>query len=118
MTNIRKIEEKTGPSFKITVTKGRDLNGKQIRHYRTWTPPHPMTERQMEKEVQRTALDFEREIALGYQMDNRSKEKGDPGRRPGCVGRYAEKETRPAKLRTGGEDKSPALSRDGSLMMT
>lgn len=32
-----------------------------------------MTERQMEKEVQRTALDFEREIKLGYQMDNRSK---------------------------------------------
>lgn len=114
MTNIRKIEEKTGPSFKITVTKGRDLKGKQIRHYRTWTPPHPMTERQMEKEVQRTALDFEREIELEYQMDNRSKGMvGGPDVLDAML-----KKNRPAKLRAGGEDKSPALSRDSSLMMT
>lgn len=71
MANIRKIEGKTGTSFKITVTKGRDTTGKQIRHYMTWTPDHPMTERQMQKAVERVALDFERSIEHGYQIDNR-----------------------------------------------
>lgn len=40
MANIRKIEGKTGVSYKITVTSGRDSAGKQIRHYKTWTPDH------------------------------------------------------------------------------
>ena len=71
MANIKRIDGKNGPSFKITVTKGRDMTGKQIRHYKTWTPDHPMTERQMEKEAQRAAFAFEREIELGYQADNR-----------------------------------------------
>ncbi|UQT47326.1 hypothetical protein M5E87_20135 [Flavonifractor plautii] len=71
MANIRKIEGKTGVSYKITVTSGRDSAGKQIRHYKTWTPDHPMTARQMEKEAQRVAFEFEREIELGFQADNR-----------------------------------------------
>lgn len=71
MANIKRIEGKTGVSYKITVTQGRDLNGKQIRHYKTWTPARSMTERQMEKEVQRVAFEFEREIELGFQADNR-----------------------------------------------
>lgn len=71
MANIKRIERKTGVSFKITVTKGRDMKGRQIRHYKTWTPERPMTERQMEKEVQRVAFAFERDIELGYQADNR-----------------------------------------------
>lgn len=71
MASIKKIEGKTGTSYKITVTKGRDSNGKQIRHFKTWTPDRPMTARQMEKEAQRVALEFEREIELGYQADNR-----------------------------------------------
>lgn len=71
MANIKRIDGKSGPSYKITVTQGRDLNGKQIRHYKTWAPARGMTDRQMEKEVQRVAFDFEREIELGYQVDNR-----------------------------------------------
>lgn len=71
MANIKRIDGKTGTSFKITVTKGRDMTGKQIRHYKTWAPERPMTERQMEKEVQRVAFEFEREIELGFQADNR-----------------------------------------------
>lgn len=42
-----------------------------MRHYRTWAPDPGMTDRQMEKAVQKAAVDFEREIELGYQMDNR-----------------------------------------------
>lgn len=71
MASIKKIEGKTGISFKITVTRGRDSSGKQIRHFKTWTPDRPMTARQMEREVNRVAVDFEREIELGYQADNR-----------------------------------------------
>lgn len=71
MANIKRIDGKTGPAFKLTVTKGRDLDGKQIRHYRTWIPAPGMTERQMEKAALRAAMDFEREIELGYQADSR-----------------------------------------------
>ena len=71
MANIRKIDGKNGVSYKITVTKGRNQNGKQVRHYMTWTPDRPMTERQMQKAVERAAVDFERSIEQGYQIDNR-----------------------------------------------
>lgn len=67
MANIKRIEGKTGVSFQITVTQGRDINGKQVRHYRTWKPEGKMTERQMQKAVERAAADFEREIEQGYQ---------------------------------------------------
>lgn len=71
MASIRKIEGKGGVSYKITVSMGRDAQDKQIRHFKTWRPDRPMTARQMEKEVQRVALEFEREITLGFQADNR-----------------------------------------------
>ena len=62
MASIRKIEGKNGVSYKITVTKGRDLNGRQVRHYLTWTPEPKMTPRQIEKAVQKAAFTFEQEI--------------------------------------------------------
>ncbi len=71
MASIRKIEGKGGVAFKITVSMGRDAQDRQIRHYKTWKPDRPMTARQMEKEAQRVALEFEREITLGFQADNR-----------------------------------------------
>lgn len=66
MANIKRIDGKNGPSFKITVTQGRDMNGKQVRHYKTWTPAPGMTERQMQKAVQKAAIEFEQSIELGY----------------------------------------------------
>lgn len=71
MASIRKIEGKGGISYKITVSMGRDAQDKQIRHFKTWKPDRPMTARQMEKEVQRVALEFEQEITKGFQADNR-----------------------------------------------
>lgn len=71
MANIRKVEGKTGVSYKITVFSGTDAEGRQVRHYRTWKPEPGMTARQIEKAVQRAAVDFERELELGYQADNR-----------------------------------------------
>lgn len=71
MANIRKIEGKNGVSYKITVFSGTDPQGRQVRHYRTWKPEPGMTARQIEKAVQRAAMDFERELELGFQADNR-----------------------------------------------
>ncbi len=71
MASIKRIEGKNGISFKITVTQGRDQNGKQMRHYLTWTPERLMTERQMKKAVEQAAFEFEQAITQGYQIDNR-----------------------------------------------
>lgn len=71
MASITRIDGKTGTSFRIVVAKGRDLNGKQIRYIKTWKPDSKMTERQMQKAVERFAMEFEQSIELGYQADNR-----------------------------------------------
>ena len=71
MASIKRIDGKTGVSFKITVTKGRDGSGKQIRHFMTWKPEPGMTNRQMEKEAQRAAFEFERQIDIGLRPDDR-----------------------------------------------
>ena len=102
MANIKRLDGKTGVSFKITVAKGRDMAGKQIRHYKTWTPERPMTERQMEKEVQRVAFEFEREIELGFQADNRQT--------------FAEYAAYVLELKERAGDKYRTLERYGELM--
>lgn len=71
MASIRRIEGKMGTSYKITVTAGRDSQGKQIRHYKTWVPDRPMTAKQIEKEARQAAFEFEREIEHGIQADSR-----------------------------------------------
>ncbi len=71
MASIKKIEGKKGVSYKITVTCGLDLQGKKIRHFKTWTPPAGMGARKAEKEVKKVAYDFERELELGFQADCR-----------------------------------------------
>ncbi len=71
MANIERIEGKTGVSFRITVAGGVDYTGKRIRHRTTWKPAPGMTERQMQKAVQRAAADFERSVEQGYSLDNR-----------------------------------------------
>ena len=71
MASIKKIEGKRGVSYKITVTKGRDINGKQIRHFMTWKPEPGMTARQTEKALQRAAVDFERQLEMGLRPDDR-----------------------------------------------
>ena len=71
MANVRKIEGKTGISYKITVAGGRTKDGKQVRHFMTWRPVPGMTERQIEKAVQKAAFEFEQQIELGFVADNR-----------------------------------------------
>lgn len=67
MASIRKISEN---SYKITVSCGRDAANKQQRHYMTWKPDRPMTEKQMEKAAQKAAYEFEKQINLGFRPDD------------------------------------------------
>ena len=72
MPTITKRTNKDGSfSYKITVTKGRDANGKQIRHFMTFSPAPNMTEKKAEKEAQRVAFAFEKQIEDGFSLDNR-----------------------------------------------
>lgn len=71
MASIKKIEGKRGTSYKITVTMGRDALDRQIRHYKTWRPDKPMTARELNRELQRVATEFEQDLLNGFQADNR-----------------------------------------------
>jgi len=57
--------EKRGSSYKIIVSNGYDIHGKQIRARMTWTPEPGMTPRQVEKELQRQAVLFEDAVKSG-----------------------------------------------------
>lgn len=71
MATIKKLEGKTGISYKITVFEGRDQAGKQIRRYMTYTPPDGMKENRAEKEALLAAARFEESLKQGYQMNSR-----------------------------------------------
>ena len=71
MASIRKIEGKHGTAYKITVTLGRDALNQQIRHYKTWKPDKPMTARELNRELQRVATEFEQDLMSGFQVDNK-----------------------------------------------
>ena len=71
MATIEKITGKNGTAYRISVSGGFDTQGKRIRHRTTYKPATGMTERQIQKAVQRAAADFERSIEMGYALDNR-----------------------------------------------
>lgn len=74
MANIRPRKNKNGEiiSYEIRVFKGRDENGKQLKPYvLTWKPLPNMTEKQIEKELNRQAVQFEEQCRQGYSLDNR-----------------------------------------------
>lgn len=60
---------KRGNSYKITVSCGYDVSGKQIRKHFTWTPPAGMTARQIAKELERQKVLFEERANAGTTKD-------------------------------------------------
>lgn len=63
--------KKQGRGYKITVSQGYDINGKQIRTHMTWVPDPGMTPRQIEKELNRQAVLFEEQVqAAGVKNGN------------------------------------------------
>ena len=71
MATIEKITGKIGDTYRISVSGGFDTAGKRIRHRMMWKPAPGMTPRQIEKAVQRAAVDFERSIEQGYSLDKK-----------------------------------------------
>ena len=65
--------EKRGETYRITVSAGYDLNGKQIKHKMTYKPAPGMTKKQIEKELRRQAVLFEENIRNGLTNDGNIK---------------------------------------------
>lgn len=57
--------QRRGNSFRIKVSCGYDARGKQVVQSMTWKPDEGMTEKQIEKEVQRQAVLFEEACLKG-----------------------------------------------------
>lgn len=62
MATIRK----RGNSYQIRVSCGYDVNGNQVEQSMTWKPDKKMTEKQIEKELNRQAVMFEQACINGY----------------------------------------------------
>lgn len=62
--------KKQGRGYKISVSCGYGVNGKQIRQHMTWVPDPGMTPRQIEKELQRQAILFEEQVKHGRSTAN------------------------------------------------
>ena len=56
--------QKRGDGYRITVSCGYDLTGKQIRRTTTWKPEPGMTARQIEKELARQAVLLDRKSVV------------------------------------------------------
>ena len=65
--------QKRNNSYLISVSCGYDLTGKQIRRTMTYKPDSGMTQKQIEKEVQRQAVLFEEQCAKGQVLDGNIK---------------------------------------------
>lgn len=56
---------KRGNNYRISVSNGRDVNGKQIIETATFTPDPDKTDKQNEKALQRFTIDFEDKVKAG-----------------------------------------------------
>ena len=65
MANIRK----RGDTYQIRVFAGRDNTGKQIIKTKTWKPAPGMTKKQIEKELNKQAVNFEHQVETGQFLD-------------------------------------------------
>lgn len=64
--------EKRGHAYRITVSHGYDIHGRQIRYKMTWTPDPGLTARQTEKELNRQVVLFEETVKTGGSRVNGS----------------------------------------------
>lgn len=64
MASVRK----RGDSYQIRVSNGFDKNGLRIFQTKTWRPDEPMTEKQIQKELQRQVVIFEETCKNGFKI--------------------------------------------------
>ena len=70
MATHKKHVSKSGEvSYYIRSFDGRDINGKQIEKTMTWKPAPGMTERQIEKELERQKVLFDEKVKKGFILD-------------------------------------------------
>lgn len=72
MAYITRREGKTGVSYRIKVSCGYDTMGKQITKTMTWKPSPNMTARQIEKELNKVAVEFETKMMRGDYADTQN----------------------------------------------
>jgi integrase len=65
MASIKKIENKKGIAYKISISMGYDLQGKKIVETTTYRPDTSLTLKQQEKAVEKFAMEFEDKIKNG-----------------------------------------------------
>ena len=65
------IKQRGPNSYLITVSAGRDINGKKIFETVTFKPDPELTPKKKEKAVQDFAHDFEQKVLYGVAMDGR-----------------------------------------------
>ena len=63
--------EKRGKSYRIVVSLGYDIKGKQIKKQKKWTPSPKMSANQIEKELEKQAVIFEEECRLGRVLNGK-----------------------------------------------
>ncbi|MCD8159565.1 MAG: hypothetical protein LUD77_12015 [Clostridiales bacterium] len=67
MANI----EKRGNNYRITVSNGYDINGKQLKKYATFKPDPKMTAKQQKKALDKFVFGFEETVKNGEVLDGR-----------------------------------------------
>ena len=65
MASIRK----RGDTYQIRVFVGRDRRGKQIMKIKTWKPEAGWSQKRIEKELNKAAVQFENEVNTGHYVD-------------------------------------------------
>lgn len=65
--------QKRGDTYRIRVSAGYDSSGKQLMKSMTWKPAPGMTQKQIEKELDRQAVLFEERVKTGQYMDGNVK---------------------------------------------
>jgi hypothetical protein len=75
MATIKPRTNKYGSiiSYEIRVSLGRDIHGKQIFKYMSWTPEPAMKPKQIEKELERQKVLFEERCRSGKVLDTSTK---------------------------------------------
>lgn len=65
--------QKRGDTYRIRVSAGYDSSGKQLMKSMTWKPAPGMTEKQIQKELDRQAVLFEEKVKTGQYMEGNVK---------------------------------------------
>lgn len=68
---------KRGDTYRIRVSCGYDINGKQIMRSMTWKPASGMTKKQIEKELDRQTVLFEEKVTSGEFLQDGNIKLGD-----------------------------------------